>query len=228
MTEQSFITTELQKFNITDTVIAGYKEQFMSLVLDDLTDRETFNQIHEARMTIKNKRVEVQKTGKALREDANAFNKAVLAEEKRIISLLDPIETHLETEEVKVKAEEERLQKIKVEAEAKRNQERITTLVSYGCQFNGIGYQLSGINIEMQSVKVLDDEKWNGFIEQIKVESDRLAKVKADEEQRQKDEAENLRIQKAELDKQIAATKDTISKVTDEMKARNAATATTP
>lgn len=34
--------------------------------------------------------------------------------------------------------------------------------------------------------------------------------------------------QKAELDKQIASTKDTISKVTDEMKARNAATATTP
>ena len=204
MTEQTFIQKELTKFNITDTVIAEYKETFMPLVLDDLGDKETFSKIHEARIMIRDKRIEVERTGKALRADANSFNKAVLAEEARIIKLLEPIESHLKSEEEKPKIEAERLQKIKDEQEAKRNQERIEGLIKYGCAFNGIGYQLSGLFIDLLSVKIMDDETYSEFAKKIYTERLRLDMHEAEAKAAQAAEAERLRIQKEALDQQKA------------------------
>jgi len=52
-------------------------------------------QCHGARMALKRVRVEIEKTGKAAREDATAFSKAVIAEQQRLISLTEPEEKRL-------------------------------------------------------------------------------------------------------------------------------------
>lgn len=50
---------------------------------------------HRAGMTLKSARVAIEKTGKAAREDAQAFSKAVIAEEKRLVGLVQPEEDRL-------------------------------------------------------------------------------------------------------------------------------------
>jgi hypothetical protein len=101
------IRNELQKFNLADAVIADMAKKYLALTIKDLDDKEGFELVHVARMDVKAKRVEVTKKGKDLRAEANAYNKAVLDEEKRIIGLLAPIETHLETEENRITDEKE-------------------------------------------------------------------------------------------------------------------------
>lgn len=49
-------------------------------------------QAHRIGMTLKTARVTIEKTGKAAREDATAFSKAVIAEEKRLVGLIVPEE----------------------------------------------------------------------------------------------------------------------------------------
>lgn len=66
---------------------------------------------HRAGMTLKNARIAIEKTGKAARDDANQFSKAVVAEEKRLIAIITPEEERVFAErdayDAKVKAEKE-------------------------------------------------------------------------------------------------------------------------
>ena len=60
-----------------------------------ITNSDGYNQVHGARMALKAMRVVIEKTGKAAREDATAFQKAVIAEERRLIGIIAPEEDRL-------------------------------------------------------------------------------------------------------------------------------------
>ncbi len=189
---EEIITKELQAFNTTDAAIAQLKQNYMALVITDLADQKTFNLVHNARMDVKNKRVAVTKKGKELREDAVKFQKAVIAEEKRIVDLLVPIEVHLATEEGKVEAEKDR---IKAEAEAKEAahiQARIDRICAFGASFNGQTYLSYGLQLPVALLKVCTDEQFETFCRQIQEAKDaEEAKAKVAEKAR-KAEAEHL------------------------------------
>jgi len=63
--------------------------------------------VKEVRLELKNARVEITKTGKAMRDDANAFSKAVIAKEKELIALIEPEEEKLKEAEA---AEKQRVE----------------------------------------------------------------------------------------------------------------------
>jgi hypothetical protein len=50
---------------------------------------------HAAMMACKNARIEIEKSGKAAREDATKFSKAVIEEEKRLVAIISPEEERL-------------------------------------------------------------------------------------------------------------------------------------
>src|SRR5574340_1061074 len=58
---------------------------------------DAYKEAHGARMALKNTRVAIEKAGKAAREDATAFSKAIIAEEKRPVALIDPEQARLQT-----------------------------------------------------------------------------------------------------------------------------------
>lgn len=64
--------------------------------ITEITNADGLTQAHRARMTLKNTRVEIAKIGKAARDDATQFSKAVIAEEKRLIAIIEPEEQRLE------------------------------------------------------------------------------------------------------------------------------------
>ena len=60
--------------------------------ITEIKDKAGREQAHTAGMKLKNARIAVEKTGKDARDDANAFSKAVIAEEKRLIAITEPEE----------------------------------------------------------------------------------------------------------------------------------------
>ena len=60
-----------------------------------ITNNDGRTECHTAAMVAKDARVNIEKAGKAAREDATAFSKAVIAEEKRLVDLIAPEEKRL-------------------------------------------------------------------------------------------------------------------------------------
>ena len=87
-------------------------------------DKPGREQAHGAAMELKRARTTIEKVSKAAREDATQFQKAIIAEEKRLISLVEPEETRLLGLRDQFDQEQER---IKREAEAKERA-RITAI----------------------------------------------------------------------------------------------------
>jgi hypothetical protein len=82
-----------------------------------ITNGDGYKEAHGARMTLKSTRVEIEKTGKAAREDAQAFSTAVIAEQKRLIALITPEEYRLQDlqDEWDAAREAERMEKLRAE-----------------------------------------------------------------------------------------------------------------
>lgn len=107
----------LATFSPADAAIAQMRDAYMRLSIDGVEDRAGYNAVHDARMVVKRHRVAIEKTRKDLKADALEYGRKVDAEAARLTALLEPIESHLETQEKAVDAEKAR---IKAEAEAAR------------------------------------------------------------------------------------------------------------
>lgn len=120
------VNDQLKRFDIADAAIAKMAEQYLPLKIVDVTDAAGFKAVHDARMVVKSRRVEVEKVRKELKADALEYGRKVDAEAKRITALLEPIETHLQDEENAYRAEQERIKneaRLKVEAEERARKE---------------------------------------------------------------------------------------------------------
>lgn len=66
-----------------------------SKAIVSITNKDGRTECHAAAMVAKEARVNIEKAGKAAREDATAFSKAVIAEESRLVGLIAPEERRL-------------------------------------------------------------------------------------------------------------------------------------
>lgn len=100
-----------------------------------ITNTAGYEQVRAARIALKNERIDVQKCGKKGRDEANKLADAIIAEEKRLVAIVEPEEDRLQSIqdawEAKVAAEKEA--KIQIELKRVANlQSRIAEL--RGCQ----------------------------------------------------------------------------------------------
>jgi len=222
------IGTQLQKFNIRDEAIAILSTAYMPLSVDGLDDKVGLAKVHEARMDIKRRRVDVEKVRKELKEDSLQFGRAVDAEAKRIVALLEPIETHLQNEEDKIANIKAAIEAEKQAQEAARlkaiEDERLAKIAA---EHKAEEDRLAAIRAEQEAEaarlrKIADEqaEKERAFraeqarIEEEKREIERAKQRAADEkrhaaemEQARKEAAEQARIEaeaKAERDRLAA------------------------
>lgn len=89
----------------------------ISKEITSITNSDGHKQCHAQRVVLKKTRIEIEKTGKSARDDAVAFSKAVIGEERRLIGIIEPEETRLqslqdawEAQIAAEKAEKERLE----------------------------------------------------------------------------------------------------------------------
>lgn len=109
---------------LTDAKKAELKElAARTASISAITNADGYKQVHSGRMALKNERVELEKLGKAARQDATDFSKAVIAQEKLAIGIIAPEETRLQALQDEHDARVEREKQAKIEAEQKRVQD---------------------------------------------------------------------------------------------------------
>lgn len=107
---------------------AKHEQELIALVNQSVTITTIKNaagrdQCHGAMMALKNARVAIEKVGKTAREDATAFSKAVIAEEKRLIAITQAEEIRLQ--EIRDEWDEARAAEKRAQAEAEANRIKV-------------------------------------------------------------------------------------------------------
>lgn len=150
----------MEQVNKFDSELANFDPQIAELTkiantareisLTDYLDRSQVKVVHDKRMELKQLRVTIAKTGKALRDDANRFNKAVLDKEKELIGVIEP--------------EEKRLQELEDEADRLAEVEkRKADLPNRKQRLSEIG---DTIEITDEGILDMDDTSFDAYVNQ--------------------------------------------------------------
>jgi hypothetical protein len=136
----------------------AYEIALLDLVSESARIREIknaagYHEAHGARMRLKGTRVDITKTGKAAREDARSFSDAVIAEEKRLIAILAP--------------EESRLQSLQDEWDAAREAERQAKLQAEQTRIDGHRAGIEAIRFHVVQASGACAEKVQNLIDQL-------------------------------------------------------------
>lgn len=178
-----------KRYPVTDAVIADLKSKFASLDIAGVEDKKGYAQVHDARMTVRNLRTDVERKRKALKEDSLEYGRKVDAEAKRITKLLEEIETPLEAKEKAIDAELERIKQEKQREKDAMIQRRIDALTAVGhpvnlseiAQMNETVFQMV-----LKTATEAFEER-----ERLRIAAEAaLAEKRAEEERKAKEEAE--------------------------------------
>jgi len=91
------IVTALAKENVTDAVLARFKQNYLPLKINGISDKEGYEKVKLARKECKDTRVATVKICKKGREDSIKIQRAWIAKENEITSQIKPVEDHLQT-----------------------------------------------------------------------------------------------------------------------------------
>ena len=193
--------------------------------LVEIKDKADLSMAKGAQSEFRTVRVNITKTGKDARDDANAFCRAVIAEEKRLVGIIEPEENRIkklrddyEAEQERIKAEQERIERERVAAIAKRIAEFATgynhlmpsdAIQARIAELDAIEVGDSFAEFKDQAAASLAQAKQaaaaalDAAIEREKAEAEAEAKRKAEEEA-QRIEAERLEKQRQEQGRQAA------------------------
>lgn len=204
------IEKALIKENITDKVIEELKNRYSGLKLKAIDDKESYLQIKEAKKNVRAIGIITEKLCKHGREDAVKEQRLWLAKEKEILSKIDEVQEPLENEIKKFEDEVERLENEEKERKEKVFQERQSTLIKYGAQYNNGSFELNHISYQIDNIKEADNEIWESIIlpkfyaefEKLEAEKVRIEKEREAAALKLKEEQEELNRQREEMDKQ--------------------------
>ena len=187
-------------------------EKSRAIVSVDAKDRTQLASIRSVRIELKNARVQISKTGRELREQTNAFNKAVLSKEKELIAIIDP--------------EEMRLERIEESAEeALLMEERRSKLPERKKRLDDIGHG----DIDQDAVCEMDDVVFESFFNaKVEINNRRESERIATERQKIEDdkamvEAEKQKIENNERRKRDLAEAEERGRKDAEQKAKDEA-----
>ena len=194
---------EIQKFNPTVAEIKAAVLEVDGLTISGVDDEAGYAAVKVGKKRLADYRIEITKFGKKQREEALAWQKEVLRQEKELLKMIEPTETNLKS-------------KLEAIDEEKRRKEREHLLPARI-------KMLEKIEIKLLDAEILrmDEKEFSTYYTEKKMayleEKDRVAKEKEVEDKRaeelekaRKEAAENARKEaeeKAEWDKQDAIDK---------------------
>jgi hypothetical protein len=194
-----------------------YEQEIRELVAKSVTITEVKNkdgreQCHGAMMTLKNARVAIEKAAKAAREDATAFSKAVIAEEKRLVALATPEETRLQAlrdawdeAEAAEKARKAAAEKARVDG----IRSKIDAIRATPAKWIGKPSIEIRLAADSLSETVIDLEGWQEFADEAMVERDHAVKQMREMQEKQalhEAEAARLAAEREQLERERAET----------------------
>jgi hypothetical protein len=204
--EPKIQATELQKFNVTKEDIVTLKTKYTSLTIAGIDDKAGYRAVDEARKDVKKKRVEIDKTRKALNEEAQNYIKRNNADAKEYIDILEVVENDCEAKIKAIDDEKERIAAEQKAAEAKRIADRVKLLLDNGCSFDSINYAIGeNLSISHPTLCACSEEIFTGFLEKVKVQNEKEIAERAEAERKAKEESNRLEAERlAEIERQKA------------------------
>jgi hypothetical protein len=182
-----------------------------SATITEVKNKDGRDQCHGALMTLKGARVAIEKTAKAAREDATAFSKAVIAEEKRLVAIAEPEEARLTGLRDKWDAEREAEKQAKLAAEKARVdgiRARIDEIRNLPASMVGKSSDEIGVAADHLSEYVIGLDEWQEFAGEAQVERNHVVKrLREMQEAQRTHETEQARIaaEREALERQRAA-----------------------
>jgi colicin import membrane protein len=186
----------LQILDEKEASLIELREKYAGLKISGLQDKEGYLKVREGRLALKNARVQVEKDGKALRENAVKFQKAVLKREKELVNIISTTEIGLQQEEDNFNTLREQM---RLEEERKKRefiQGRIDALSKFGHA------------VDVHALEIMEEEDFQALLGEAEAawqkEQARLAELKAEEDRKRKEEEERMAKERAELERMRA------------------------
>lgn len=165
-----FGASELKKFEFTVDALQKKAAAYKDLAIKDLSDKEGLERVHAARMDIKNTRVAIEKTGKALRVSATAFNRSVLAREAELVGVIADTEFALDNWEALYDQWKEEERMAEERQEAARLDERMKKLRAVDADH------------DIVALKLMPDESFLDILEEATIAYNHRQTRKAEEQ----------------------------------------------
>ena len=182
--------------------LVNAKEQLTELAaasagIIEITNKAGYDECHAKRMVLKNKRVEIGKTGKTAREDATKFSQAVIAAEKELIGIISPEEDRLQAlqQAWDDAREAERAEAARIEAERIQKQKDALAVIT-GSLSRLFGADVATLDL---AAKQLQDFDMGQFDDVFRPDADKARTEALAAIQKARDERAALDLQTAEL-----------------------------
>ena len=184
------------------------------------------DQAHSAAMALKSKRVEIQKRAKEVREDAVAFQKAVIAKGDELAAIIEPEEQRLISLRDAWDEEQARIKREAAEAEQRRKAWHESQVASIrGVVLNAAGAapeKLRGLISELELIEPSEEihAEYAPVVARAKAETlSKLLEMLAEAEDREAEQARIKAAQEAEAAR-IAAEREELARLRAEAEAR--------
>lgn len=207
---ESASSTELAPLTMEQRVqkaigLVNAKEQLAELAaastgITEITNKAGYDECHAKRMVLKNKRVEIGKTGKAAREDATKFSQAVIAAEKELIAIISPEEERLQAlqQAWDDAREAERAEAERIEAERIQKQKDALAVIT-GSLARLFGADVETLSVALDQLTNFDMTQFDDVFlpDAVKARDEAIAAIS-----KARDERVQLDLQAAELRRQ--------------------------
>lgn len=194
---------DITQFNPTINELNNLVAVAKTLTVTDFQDAEQVTKVKEHRLLIRDTRVSITKRGKELREEAVAFQKAVIEKEKELIEIITPEEERLQgledeakrQKELKVRMEQLPVRKEKIAGLKLTNESVIATLTDeYILSFNADDFQglLNKLLADKNEADRAEIEARERVVREAEEKTKREAEMKEREENARQEEREKL------------------------------------
>lgn len=201
------IQNELKKFNVIDSDLEELKNEYMQYKIVDFNDFGNIEKVKTGIKLLTKHRNAIEKRRKELVADALETQRKINAEAKRVISVFEPVETHLRSLQKKVDDEHTEYQRQQELKEEEKIKSRIASLTKIDFHFDGVyftsafldSFENKPLQKSMLDIKTMEESLWSDFFTtaNYEYEMDKREKLKLEEERRLA--AEDIERQKNEL-----------------------------
>lgn len=217
-------TSNIAKFDPTTAQLNEMVNVTAGITSVDFTNKTQMEFLRASRIELKNTRVKIEKFGKGQREEALAYQKAVIAKEKELIAIIAPEEDRLSKIEDDAKAAEIRASRLESLPERKERLVAIgdeivieddALLAMDGIYFEA--YFNERVGNKNEAVRVAMEAQ----AETHRIETARLAAIEAEKTRvAQEAEAKKLAAERAEIDAVRLANEKEAARLASEKEAR--------
>jgi hypothetical protein len=190
------IENSLELLDQNEASLIELANKYSGLKINGLEDRQGYISVREGRLALKAKRVQTEKDGKSLRDNAIKFQKAVIKRENELIAIIEPVERELQQQEESYNAlkEQQRLE------EERKEKARVQLRIDALAKFNHA--------CDLYELTIMEEENFQALLGEAQAafekEQERIAAEKAEAERQRIAEQERLRVEREELDRQRA------------------------